>query len=130
MLRSRISALLIGVSVLSAPSAHGQTDDARPYDSDLARLSEVIGAVHYLRELCGSEEGQIWREQMEAIISSEGYTPRRRIDLIKSFNKGYLSYRRTYRTCTSSAQTAIAKFLTEGGDLSNKLLETNKKVTN
>ena len=32
--------------------------DNRPYDSKLMRLAEILGAVHYLRELCGAQEGQ------------------------------------------------------------------------
>ncbi len=36
----------------AAPAARAQ--DARPYDDKLMRLSEILGAVHYLRELCGA----------------------------------------------------------------------------
>ena len=39
--------------------------DDRPYDNKLMRLAEILGAVHYLRELCGAQEGQVWRDQMK-----------------------------------------------------------------
>ena len=97
-------------------------ESTRPYDDELRRLSEVLGAVHYLREVCGANEGMVWRDRMEALIKSEGTTPRRRVDLTKNFNKGYRSYRRTYRTCTASAKIAISRFITEGAAISEKLV--------
>ena len=74
--------------------------DDRPYDAKLLRLAEILGAVHYLRELCGAQEGQLWREQMKEIVKNEGSTAVRRAKLVNSFNDGYRGYRRTYRTCT------------------------------
>src|ERR1700739_3536147 len=29
-----------------------------PYDPDLQRLSEILGALHFLRGICGSHEGR------------------------------------------------------------------------
>ncbi len=101
-------------------------DDTRPYDEKLLHLSEILGSVHYLRELCGAEEGQLWRTEMEALAESEGTTPLRRARLVASFNKGYRSYRRTYQTCTTSAETAIGRFLTEGADLAAAIAAPKK----
>ena len=88
--------------------------DDRPYDNKLMRLAEILGAVHYLRELCGAEEGQIWRDQMKDILRNEGTTAVRRAKLVNSFNDGYRGYRRTYRTCTQSATLATTRFSSEG----------------
>ena len=88
--------------------------DDRPYDNKLMRLAEILGAVHYLRELCGAEEGQIWRDQMKDILRNEGTTAVRRAKLVNSFNDGYRGYRRTYRTCTQSATVATMRFSSEG----------------
>jgi uncharacterized protein (TIGR02301 family) len=63
--------------------------DDRPYDNKLMRLAEILGAVHYLRELCGAEEGQLWRDQMKEILKNEGTTAVRRAKLVNSFNDGY-----------------------------------------
>ena len=79
------------------------------------------GAVHYLRELCGAQEGQLWREQMKEIVKNEGSTAVRRAKLVNSFNDGYRGYRRTYRTCTSSATLAITRFSTEGAQIAAAL---------
>jgi uncharacterized protein (TIGR02301 family) len=91
--------------------------DDRPYDDKLLRLAEILGAVHYLREVCGAQEGQLWRNQMKDILKNEGSTAVRRAKLVNSFNNGYRGYRRTYRTCTSSATLAIARFSTEGAQI-------------
>jgi uncharacterized protein (TIGR02301 family) len=101
-------------------SAPPQQDD-RPYDPKLLRLAEILGAVHYLRELCGAQEGQLWREQMKDILRYEGTTAVRRAKLVNSFNDGYRGYRRTYRTCTSSAALAITRFSTEGAQIAAAL---------
>jgi uncharacterized protein (TIGR02301 family) len=91
--------------------------DDRPYDAKLLRLAEILGAVHYLRELCGAQEGQLWRDQMKEILKNEGSTAVRRAKLVNSFNDGYRGYRRTYRSCTSSATLAVTRFSTEGAQI-------------
>ncbi|HSA67102.1 MAG TPA: TIGR02301 family protein [Methyloceanibacter sp.] len=95
--------------------------DDRPYDAKLLRLAEILGAVHYLRELCGAQEGQLWRDQMKEIVRNEGSTAVRRAKLVNSFNDGYRGYRRTYRTCTSSATLAVTRFSVEGAQIAAAL---------
>lgn len=110
--------LLIGLAFGPARAA---TDD-RPYDDKLLRLSEVLGAIHYLRELCGASDGQEWRDEMQGLIDTEGTSPLRKAKLAASFNKGYRSYRRTYQSCTKSAETAIERFLDEGATLADTIV--------
>jgi uncharacterized protein (TIGR02301 family) len=99
--------------------------DDRPYDNKLMRLAEVLGAVHYLRELCGADEGQLWRDQMKEILKNEGTTAVRRAKLVNSFNDGYRGYRRTYRSCTPSATLATKRFSTEGATIAASLAQTS-----
>jgi uncharacterized protein (TIGR02301 family) len=99
--------------------------DDRPYDNKLMRLAEILGAVHYLRELCGAGEGQLWRGQMKEILRNEGTTAVRRAKLVNSFNDGYRGYRRTYRTCTQSATLATRRFSTEGATIAASLAQTS-----
>ena len=89
--------------------------DVMPYDEKLLRLAVILGALHYLRELCGADEGQLWRQKMEELVTYEGTTAIRRAKLVSSFNEGYRAYSRTYRTCTESAATATRRFVAEGG---------------
>lgn len=102
--------------------------DDRPYDTKLLRLAEILGAVHYLRELCGAGEGQLWRVQMEEIVKYEGTTAVRRAKLVNSFNDGYRGYRRTYRSCTESASLAIARFTEEGAEIAAALAKPQQYV--
>jgi len=95
--------------------------DDRPYDNKLMRLAEILGAVHYLRELCGAQEGQVWRDQMKDILRNEGTTAVRRAKLVNAFNDGYRGYRRTYRSCTQSATLATTRFSTEGATIAASL---------
>ena len=116
------------ISAAAASGAAGQvaisTPDTRPYDERLMRLSEILGAVHYLRELCGSSDGQAWRDRMKELMDAEGSTALRRAKLTRSFNNGYRSYSRTYNNCTASAQTAITRFLAEGAEIADALIKS------
>lgn len=101
-----------------------RADDAKPYDDKLVRLSEILGAVHYLRELCGANDGQLWRDRMKELMDAEGSSALRRARLTRSFNQGYMSFSRTYKTCTPSAQTTVTRYLTEGTQISETLVKT------
>ncbi|RUO98166.1 MAG: TIGR02301 family protein [Hyphomicrobium sp.] len=98
--------------------------EGKPYDDRLLRLSEILGAIHYLRELCGANEGQYWRDRMRDLMDAEGSSALRRAKLTRAFNQGYRSYSRTYNTCSPSAQTAITRFLSEGSELSEGMLKS------
>ncbi len=115
------SALLVLLAAASTSAI--AASDGKPYDDKLLRLSEILGAVHYLRELCGANEGQYWRDRMHDLMDAEGSSALRRAKLTRAFNQGYRSYSRTYNTCSPSAQTAITRFLSEGSDLSNGMLK-------
>lgn len=115
-------AALAAVIICAVPEPARAVDN-KPYDDRLFRLTEILGAVHYLRELCSANDGQQWRERMKELMDAEGTSALRRARLTRSFNQGYRSYSRTYTTCTPSAQTAIGRFLTEGAQISDALVK-------
>jgi uncharacterized protein (TIGR02301 family) len=122
-----VLAMILPALVLNgATPAHAQQapSDTKPYDDRLSRLAEILGSVHFLRELCGANDGQFWRVRMQALIDAEGSTALRRVRLTRSFNTGYNNYSRTYNACTASAQQAIARFLTEGAEIADQLVKT------
>lgn len=128
-LRRPSRAMVLAMAVLLGGATHAAAQlnpDDRAYDDKLLRLSEILGAIHYLRELCGAHEGQVWRDQMRNIVESEGTTAIRRAKLVKGFNKGYRGYRRTYRSCTEPAKVAIDRFMDEGATLADVLLKENQ----
>lgn len=96
------------------PAAPQQDLREPPYEGQLLRLSEILGSVSYLRQLCDSDEGSLWRDQMQALIDTEKPNPIRRARFVDRFNRGYESYRSVYRSCTVAAATAIDRFMDEG----------------
>ena len=64
-------------------------DVPAPYDRDLMRMSEIIGALAFLRNLCNAADAADWPARMKALIDSEGVTPARRDRLAGAYNRGY-----------------------------------------
>jgi uncharacterized protein (TIGR02301 family) len=93
-----------------------------PYEADIQRLGEILGALHYLRPLCGAADGPVWREKMQAIMDSEGGPTDRKERFAGAFNNGYSSFQTTYRTCTPAAGVAVNRYLTEGAKLSRDIV--------
>lgn len=92
-----------------------------PYEDELLRLSEILGAVHYLRHLCKNDDGDVWRTQMEKLIESETPDEGRRARMIDRFNRGYESYRSVYLTCTPAAGEASERYLQEGAKIAGEI---------
>ncbi len=103
-------------ALISLPGAARAVD--APYEARLYRLGEVLGSLHYLRNLCG-EEGNTWRAQMEAIIAAEDPPPEKRRRLVASFNRGYRSYAEIHIACTPAAAEAIERYMKEGEQLAH-----------
>ncbi len=92
-----------------------------PYDRDLQRLSEILGSLHFLRGICGSNEGQKWRSEAQALIDAEAPTGERHDRLVASFNRGYRAFQQSYRTCTPAADFAIRRYLEEGARIAREI---------
>jgi uncharacterized protein (TIGR02301 family) len=58
---------------------------------------------------------------MSGMIDAEAPPPERRDRLISSFNRSYVAYEQTYRTCTPAADLAIRRVLDEGARLSREI---------
>lgn len=109
----------VGAQENSAP-ATVRPPSVAPYDSRLQRLSEVLGSIHYLRNLCGETSNQ-WRDQMEGLLAVEKPSPNRRARLIAQFNKGYRSFNSVYADCTPQALTAVDRYMNEGKALAGEI---------
>ena len=107
--------------LLATAMTHGAPAADAPYETKLMRLAEVLGSIHYLRNLCG-ESGSQWRDQMEALLESENPDTSRRARLVASFNHGYRSFSGVYTGCTSSATAAIDRYMEEGESLSREIV--------
>ena len=116
----RFLAALLLISLCNFAPARAE-DAAAPFDGDLQRLAEILGALHYLRGICGTNEGPKWRNQMQALIDAETPTGDRRTRMIAGFNRGYNGFQQTYRACTPAATVAIRRYVEEGAKISRDL---------
>jgi uncharacterized protein (TIGR02301 family) len=118
-----LRAFAVVLMVLSAAPAFAQaTQGGRPaYENDLQRLSEILGALHYLRDICGAREGQTWRNEMQALLDAEAPSGERKERLTASFNRGYRGFQQSYRTCTPAADVAIRRYLEEGAKIARDI---------
>jgi uncharacterized protein (TIGR02301 family) len=92
-----------------------------PYEPQLLRLSELMGALYYLRDLCHAGDGAEFRDKMAGLLEAEAHGEARKATLAGAFNKGLRDYALTYRTCNGTAQDVIARFLDESGRIARDI---------
>ena len=116
----RIALILVVVASCGLGPVRAE-EAAAPFDADLQRLAEILGTMHYLRGICGSNEGGKWRNEMQALVDAETPSGERRARMIAAFNRGYNGFQQTYRTCTPAAGIAIRRYIEEGSRISRDL---------
>jgi len=120
--RALIVAATVAPSTLAAAGATARAEaGVAPFDGSLQRLAEILGALHYLRNICGANEGQKWRNEMQSLVDAEAPSGERRVRMIASFNRGYRGYQQSYRTCTPAADLVIRRYLEEGSKIAREM---------
>jgi uncharacterized protein (TIGR02301 family) len=124
------AAILALVLLVSPGSGYAAPDlqEVKPYDPSLMRLAEVLGALTYLRGLCGEKDSPQWRARMQALLDAEGTTTTRKDLLAGAYNSGLQGYALSYRSCTPNAHVIIDRFLGEASRIA-KSLENRYKAT-
>ncbi|MBP1850815.1 TIGR02301 family protein [Rhizobium halophytocola] len=125
---------LVAVLAISTPSAFAQdkaksepetpavVEKPAPYDDDLARLAEILGSLHYLRNLCDSDDEPQWRSSMQTLLDSEtANEPGRKARMTAAFNRGYRAFAALHVTCTAAALDAEAQYRAEGATLAREI---------
>lgn len=126
MRRLRPAAVLLLLSVRAAVAA---TQTAAPppppppappaYEDQLLRLAEIMGAVHYLAQLCNGPDNAQWRDQMQQLVDTESDEDRAK--MIDRFNRGYEAYQSVYLSCTPAAGEANQRYLEEGAKIAQDI---------
>ena len=118
----RRATTILTTLALIAPLALTRPAEAvdAPYEAGLMRIAEVMGSLHFLRNLCG-DKGERWRQAMERLLAAENPDAERKARFIASFNRGYRSFEGTYTRCTASATEAISRYTVEGENLARDL---------
>ena len=119
-----------GIGIASLPAQTPATEQQQrlveakpaPYDDRLARLSEVLGSVHYLRTLCKAARDDDWRAAMRKLLDAETASePGRRERMTAAFNRGYRSFASVYTDCTPAAIVAEEGYRNEGATLAGEI---------
>ncbi|KAF0120812.1 MAG: hypothetical protein FD152_4028 [Xanthobacteraceae bacterium] len=124
MIRTVLGIALLATLACAAPVA-AQTQRApapviappptlqTPYEPQLLRLAEIMGALHYLIGLCQGPENSAWRREMQALLDAEATGGERRERLVQSFNRGYGGFEQAHRGCTPAARLATQRYVVE-----------------
>ena len=123
-----------GLTVTEGEEDQRSVRPAPLYDTRLARLSEILGAIHYLRSVCDKAEPQQsenpeqpadidWRAAVAGLLDEEtANEPERRAKLTAAFNRGYRAFAAVYAQCTPAAIEAEARYREEGTTLVREII--------
>jgi len=105
-MRRAITSVLFAFAASVAPALAVD----QPYEPEMEHLAQTLGSLYFLNPLCNAASTD-WRDQMSDLITKDEPDPDRQGRLYGAFNAGYTAYSRLYRTCTPSAQDALARLL-------------------
>ncbi len=107
----------IGVMVL----LHSGTAVNAALPARAVQLAEILGAVHHLRDVCGTNEGQLWRNKMIEMLGVLAPSDAERQQLVKNFNDSYYRYKNAYPACSATAARQSDKLMQDGQRLAEEL---------
>lgn len=109
-------------SAPAAASVEPQAEKPAPYDQQLARLSEILGALQYIETLCNLPKPNDWRGDMAKLLAAEAISePLRQERFTAAFNRGYRSFAAVYKDCTNNAKAAETSYRHEGATLAQEI---------
>src|SRR2546423_11065967 len=106
-----IRVLIIASIALVPAGAPARAQGSAPYDRDLQRLAEILGALHYLRALCGANEGAKWRNEMQALVEAETPAGERRGNAGAPGQCRCPRYSPAYPTPTPPARPGVFRYI-------------------
>jgi uncharacterized protein (TIGR02301 family) len=134
-MRLRMAMLLllcVSVSALAQQRPVAQPPKAQPqeppppeiplvYEPQLLRLSETLGVIAYMSQLCGESGVDAWRQRAEQLIEAEGATPARKERLAGAYNRGFLGHQAMHRGCGDRTRLVIERKLKEAREVAQDL---------
>ena len=111
----------LGPERLAPPGPAAAPAPTPPYEPQMLRLAELMGALAYLRDLCGEGDGAEFRAKMAALLDAEAVDERRRDLLAGAYNKGFQDYAAVHRMCGPAANAVIERYLAETARLAADL---------
>jgi uncharacterized protein (TIGR02301 family) len=101
------------LSASPAPAPAPAAPAVQPYDAQLLRLAEMMGALAYLRDLCSQGDSAEFRAKMAALLDAEAADTPRRDQLAGAYNRSFRDYATSYRACGPAAKAVIERYLAE-----------------
>jgi uncharacterized protein (TIGR02301 family) len=109
---------VVAMGSVQAQQALPAETTATPYDKQINRLSEILGTVTYLRNLCAEQPEPQWRAAMEKLLTFDaGSEPARKEQLTAAYNRGYRAFGALHTLCTDAARTTEREYRAEGATL-------------
>jgi uncharacterized protein (TIGR02301 family) len=121
--RTRIRLSLAAIAALFATQTARAADNPPPFESDLMRFSEIVGAVAYLDLLCDPGVDGPWRAKMAALIAAQAMSEDERRRTVDRYNRGYRTFASIHRTCSDQTRSVLKQYLTEGAEIANRIDE-------
>jgi len=120
-----ISSVFLAAGPLAAPAPSQPPPPPQappqPYDGQLLRLSEILGALSYLTSICDTTQKDPFRAQMQALLDAEANVSPRREEFAGAYNRGYRGLASTYARCTDNARALIRRFRDEGVSITRQV---------
>jgi uncharacterized protein (TIGR02301 family) len=104
-----------------APAPAPPPAPPQPYDAQLLRLSEILGALSYLNSICDPSQKDPFRSQMQALLDAEANVSPRREEFAGAYNHGYRGLAATYARCTDNARALVRRFREEGVSITRQV---------
>jgi uncharacterized protein (TIGR02301 family) len=124
-MRALILALLISGAAWAQESTPSlQPGGGQSYQSRLLRLSEILGALHFVRAQCEPAEDVRWRDRMQELIRLERPSTEQRNAMVVKFNDGYGDAKSRFSVCTDAARVYAANIAGEGETISRTLAQS------
>lgn len=119
-------ALMLGCAAASLPAHADNAQDN--LTAGLVRLAEILGSVHHLREVCGADEGALWRNKMIDMMNVASLDAEARQRMISHFNEAYYRAQSMFPECSGSAAAQSNALFDEGRKLAASLAGGNRRA--
>jgi uncharacterized protein (TIGR02301 family) len=113
------AALALALICAALPARAGSSGG--PMENGLERLAEILGAVHHLREVCGANEGALWRNKMIDMMNTAALGAEQRQAMIAHFNDAYYQARAAFPDCSTKAAAKANSLFDEAQRLAGRL---------
>ena len=112
--------------VVTPPAEAPSAAEAPPYEGQLLKISELMGTVAFLADLCpdlheSDQDGEMWRQKAKGLLDAQANNDTLRALLAGAYNRGYLGYEVNYHLCTDMARMSFKHNLSVINGISSAL---------